>query len=167
MGLDMYLTGEKFIWSEYATEGGRVPGLRGELTSLFPELAAHPSAGDPWASDGLVTSVEATFIYWRKANQIHNWFVNNVQNGTDDQGEYSVSFEQLQDLYDVCKEVYNSKKVEKLPCQGGFFFGPTEYDEYYYQGLLHTMKMLEFVLKKDEENQFAFRAWRFKYSSSW
>ena len=29
--------------------------------------------------------------YWRKANQIHNWFVQNVQGGEDDCGIYEVS----------------------------------------------------------------------------
>ena len=33
--------------------------------------------------------------YWRKANAIHNWFVNNIQNGKDDCRRYEVSKENL------------------------------------------------------------------------
>ena len=43
--------------------------------------------------------------YWRKANQIHNWFVENVQNGVDDCGAYEVNEYQLQELLDLCEEV--------------------------------------------------------------
>lgn len=41
--------------------------------------------------------------YWRKANQIHNWFVQNVQNGYDDCSCYEVSKERLEELLDICK----------------------------------------------------------------
>ena len=51
--------------------------------------------------------------YWRKANQIHNWFVKNVQDGIDDCGTYEVTEEQLVDLLDTCKEVKaNSKLID-------------------------------------------------------
>jgi hypothetical protein len=43
--------------------------------------------------------------YWRKSNQIHNWFVENVQNGVDDCGAYEVNEYQLQELLDLCKRV--------------------------------------------------------------
>lgn len=46
--------------------------------------------------------------YWRKANQIHNWFVENAQEGVDDCGYYPVSKETLQDLHDVCKDIIDS-----------------------------------------------------------
>jgi hypothetical protein len=43
--------------------------------------------------------------YWRKANAIHRWFVENVQCGNDDCGEYHVSREQLSRLRDDCRQV--------------------------------------------------------------
>ena len=46
--------------------------------------------------------------YWRKANQIHDWFVRNVQNGYDDCGKYEVTKEDLQALLSTCKEVLAS-----------------------------------------------------------
>ena len=47
--------------------------------------------------------------YWRKANQIHNWFVENIQDGVDD-CEYhnEVTQEDLEELLDVCKRVLDS-----------------------------------------------------------
>lgn len=50
--------------------------------------------------------------YWRKANQIHNWFVNNVQAGQDDCGTYEVTKDQLEELVAVCNEVLESCKLE-------------------------------------------------------
>lgn len=49
--------------------------------------------------------------YWRKANQIHNWFVNNVQGGIDDCGTYEVTEDQLAELLNICKEVKAKSKL--------------------------------------------------------
>lgn len=43
--------------------------------------------------------------YWRKANQIHNWFVKNVQNGLDDCGYYEVSITKLKELKEICDKI--------------------------------------------------------------
>ena len=52
-----------------------------------------------------ITHIEEEIGYWRKANQIHNWFVNNVQNGNDNCGTYYVGVEQLEELSENCKAV--------------------------------------------------------------
>jgi hypothetical protein len=49
---------------------------------------------------------------------------------------------------------------ELLPPQSGFFFGGTEYDEYYFQDLEKTRKMIEDVLAEPEGGDFY-------YQSSW
>ena len=47
--------------------------------------------------------------YWRKANQIHNWFVEHVQNGEDDCCYHNeVTKEVLEELLDICEEVLAS-----------------------------------------------------------
>jgi len=35
-----------------------------------------------------VVTIELDYAYWRKANQIHNWFVENVKDGVDNCGNY-------------------------------------------------------------------------------
>ena len=99
--------------------------------------------------------------YWRKANAIHKWFVDNVQNGVDNCAEYPVEYEKLQELLNICKELkskmvlsedtneYGDKYIvnysiceELLPSQDGFFFGGTQYDEWYYKDLENTIEML-------------------------
>ena len=101
--------------------------------------------------------------YWRKANQIHNWFVENVQNGTDDCKSYYVSEQQLQELIDTCKEVLadHDKAPDLLPTCSGCFFGGTDYDEYYYEDLEYTVRHLEDVLANASDR------YEFYYNSSW
>lgn len=102
--------------------------------------------------------------YWRKANQIHKWFVDNVQNGVDDCGKYEVSTEQLQKLYDVVNEVTyeNEKALSLLPPQTGFFFGTYTLDDWYFSNLEHTRQVLKDILKGDKTPPS-----KIYYQSSW
>jgi hypothetical protein len=86
--------------------------------------------------------------YWRKANAIHAWFVDNVQGGKDDCGTYPVNLEQLAGLVQTCKEILLGYKTGKdaLPTRGGFFFGGTGYDDWYRQDIESTIEQLEPLL---------------------
>lgn len=61
--------------------------------------------------------------YWRKANQIHNWFVENVQDGIDDCGTYEVTEKQLVNLLNTCKEVKANSKLIDGKVKNGERFG--------------------------------------------
>jgi len=110
-----------------------------------------------------VTYIIEEVGYWRKANQIHNWFVQNVQNGVDDCKPYWVDEEELQELLKVCKKVIKKPSLAEslLPTSQGFFFGRDDYDEYYMEQLKYTVKLLEKLLKLKEKNV------QFEYQSSW
>ena len=100
--------------------------------------------------------------YWRKANAIHAWFVSNVQDGVDNCKEYYVEVEQLKQLLKLVEQVLtnHSEAEALLPSQAGFFFGNTEYDESYFIDLEDTKKILEKVIKLEENYDIY-------YSSSW
>ena len=101
---------------------------------------------------------------WRKANHIHKWFVDNVQNGKDDCGYYEVTKEQLEELLEVCKTVTDDLIMAKklLPTTSGFFFGSTDYDEWYFDDVKYTLETIENVLNTtDFENEMIM------YCSSW
>lgn len=133
--------------------------------------------------------------YWRKANAIHRWFVENVQDYEDDCGYYEVDREQLEQLLEECKIVKNNCRLvdgkiangyhfegdervydyedgltienpevamEHLPTQAGFFFGGTDYDEYYMQDIERTIEILTKVLEETD-----FDTQMVVYSSSW
>lgn len=93
--------------------------------------------------------------YWRKANHIHRWFVENVQGGKDDCDIYYLSEEKLKQLLDKCKKVKENKNAasETLPTQDGFFFGGTDYDEDYYESIDYTIKVIEDLLAKNVDNK--------------
>jgi hypothetical protein len=125
--------------------------------------------------------VRATVGYWRKANQIHKWFVDNVQDGKDDCGTYYVRPSQLEALRESCilvmaasemvpdmvvngqtysvetgewrnnlekgNVILDSKVAQaELPSADGFFFGSTEYDEWYINDLIWTVEIIDKVL---------------------
>lgn len=189
MGLDMYLMKKHDVknWSfekadekkvVTATKGGKpIKGLKLERISSIVEDVA----------------------YWRKANMIHDWFVQNVQDGDDDCGTYYVSYEKLQELRDTCKKVLDSiefvegkihngtsyEKVggemkavpimeegkyikdssvceELLPTTSGFFFGGTDYDQYYYDDVKYTYDTLTALLSEEEADRCGY-----EYHSSW
>jgi hypothetical protein len=81
-----------------------------------------------------------TAFYWRKANAIHRWFVDFVQDGVDDCDRYAVHPELAAELVDRCEKVDadHSLGPELLPTLGGFFFGSTEYNDWYYQDIKET-----------------------------
>lgn len=144
----------------------------------------------PW------TRIHEQVGYWRKANQIHNWFVENIQNGVDDCNYHrEVTEEDLHELLDICERVLNSCKMvngkiqngtryengkmvpimedgkyvqdssvaeELLPSTSGFFFGGTDYDEYYVEDIKHTIDVVTTVLETtDFDKQMVY------YISSW
>lgn len=109
--------------------------------------------------------VETESFYWRKENAIHKWFVDNVQNGVDDCGEYQVSYQHMQDLVAAMDMVLKDKTLADtvLPSQSGFFFGGTEYDNWYYDGLKRTRKAFKRMLNSISFNKH----WVPFYHSSW
>lgn len=155
MGLDMYLFGKRYV-SKYFNKGD---DERAEaIKKLFPELEEMTSS----LSESPVKEVKIEAGYWRKANQVHKWFVDNVQSGSDDCGDYSVQREKLEELKKLCQQVLDFRHLatDKLPPQTGFFFGNDAIDEYYFQDIEHTIKIIDRCLALPE-------SWEFEYHSSW
>jgi len=187
MGLDMYLHRKENVYGEPAIEikkANKLP-LRSEKHPQFE-----------WVQ------LKTECAYWRKANAIHKWFIDNCGGGDEDKREMEVSLEQLKELVEVCKKVILSinlvdgkvsngytirknkdGKMERLynfvdgqvvedatickkllPTCSGFFFGSTDYDEYYVEYLTDTIAQLEGVIKDAEESDKD--VW-FEYYASW
>ncbi len=148
MGLDMYLYAERYL-SKYFDPADE--DRAEELEEMFPELKGAK-----------ITKVWAEVAYWRKANAIHKWFVDNVQEGNDDCGNYYVPREKLKELLELIETVLQNKgkAAESLPPQVGFFFGSNEIDDYYFQDLQYTAAKLKEVLDMKDNLEFY-------YHSSW
>lgn len=101
---------------------------------------------------------------WRKANSIHNWMVENVQNSTDDCGVYEVTLSQVHELRNIVEEVLRDpeKGPELLPTVTGFFFGDTSYGPWYLEDLELTRSYIIEMLEQSKLGET-----RFFYTSSW
>lgn len=165
MGLDMYLHAKKYVekvnWQalrdneELSYESPEV------INPLWKNIVDVADMSDV-ATDIYGVNVEVTCAYWRKANQIHKWFVDNVQRGVDDCGDYYVSHEKLQALLDLVNRALAERNPTLLSPQGGFFFGSTDIDEWYWQDLKNTKTKLERIFALPEMSKLSFY-----YTSSW
>ena len=134
--------------------------------------------------------------YWRKANAIHKWFVDHVQDGEDDCGYHDeVSKDVLEELKDACATVLqnavlthgrikNGERLnggewepiyedglvvanpevceETLPTESGFFFGGTQYNEWYIADIKETFEVCCKLLGETDFDKFVLY-----YRSSW
>jgi len=155
MGLDQYLSASEYIsrW-DYSPEYDR------SENELFSQIVSQFGVEvDPSGFAGL--SIDFPMGYWRKSNQIHNWFVENLADGVDECQKIFVSRESLENLRDLCNQVLadNSLAKDLLPTGAGFFFGSLEYDEYYFGDLKQTVEIIDRCLK----SKFDY----FDYQASW
>ena len=129
MGLDMYLTAERYVcpYSEKEQNDFNV------VKEVFPLVKDFP-----------LTDVVFQVGYWRKANAIHKFFVDVVQDGVDECQKTWVATEYLEDLKLLCQQVidYPDKASLILPTKKGFFFGDIDYDDYYFQYLQDTIDII-------------------------
>lgn len=155
MGLDMYLNARYYV-------GGKSNTVKIEKIDYYGEVVKKTLRD--------VKTISYKVGYWRKANAIHKWFVDNCQDRNDDCKEYYVSEDDLKKLKETCELVLASrgtayeKKVvsENLPPCEGFFFGSTDIDDYYFQDLEETIKIVEKALEEIEGNDVDIY-----YQSSW
>lgn len=151
MGLDMYLSKKTYVkhWDHNGDDNYEV------IVKKAGKVVESINTKQ-------ITNIEEEVGYWRKANAIHQWFVDNVQNGVDECQESYVPVNKLQELLDICLYIKKDNKLadELLPTQSGFFFGSTDYDEWYLQTIDQTIEILE---KLDLENTND----SFYYQASW
>lgn len=157
MGLDQYLEARRYV-SGYSHSKPEEKELFNTITEAVGMQDMH---------DERFATVSVNVAYWRKANAIHDWFVKNVQDGEDDCKTYFVSREKLRELGELCQRVAEKGDPEyaatHLPTASGFFFGGTDYDEYYFEQVDWTAKRLAELASLPE----GMNGFDFYYNSSW
>ena len=165
MGLDMYLHAKKYVekvdWQKLQADNDLSMDSPEVINPLWKDIVSTAEMSDV-AHSIYGVNVEVTCAYWRKANQIHKWFVDNVQDGNDNCGEYYVSHEKLKELRETCRQALFAKDPSLLPPQAGFFFGSYDIDEYYWADIKDTIKQIDRVLALPELSKLSFY-----YTSSW
>lgn len=161
MGLDMYLMAKEYVsnysWKEedeFHNENSRYNNLIKHVDKKGIQYKHSNSA-----------VIEFEAMYWRKANAIHKWFVDNVQQGTDDCDKYQVTVNELEKLLEICEEVLANpnKAPDLLPVHEGFFFGTYDYDEWYLDNLKETVERLPELIEIAKDSLSI----EFSYLSSW
>jgi len=153
MGLDQFLYAEKY-YSTYTNNK--------DNSETLNKLIEVADAVDFVDVDMPTAIIRVKVAQWRKANQIHKWFVDICQNGEDDCRDSYVDLERLYTLKELCELVLAepTQAMELLPVFEGFFFGGNEYDEWYFEQLKDTISVIDKIGKMGDE-------WSFVYSSSW
>lgn len=149
MGLDMYLERDNYISNPYK---------RGSVTGTI-DLTRETGETVELDLDKIGCITESVGR-WRKANQIHGWFVDNCQDGQDDCGRHEVSYSQLLELKKLCLEVLDSRDWTLLPPKEGLFFGSGEIDDYYWKDIEDTVNIIDGLGPKKAHAYYF-------YESSW
>lgn len=112
MGLDMYLLKETYVknWDHMTDEEKHQVTV---LKNGVPVSHIKPER---------IYNVVEEVGYWRKANQIHKWFVDNTQDGEDRNGKSYVSEDQLKELLELCKTVLASCELIDSKIANGYSF---------------------------------------------
>jgi hypothetical protein len=192
MGLDMYLEKcNRKMWGYKDVDISEIKETKPQLYAEIKPFIILKGSSDIFQWESLFEEVG----YWRKANAIHKWFVDNVQNGIDDCCYYEVTKENIQELLRRCKIIKRTSTMEKayiengktfandrwcpiyiegetitnpniaknlLPTQEGFFFGGTNYDQWYMDDITKTIDILQKVLDETD-----FDREMIVYRSSW
>ena len=112
----------------------------------------------------LVDQYDNELMYWRKANAIHNWFIQNCLDGKDknDGKKTLITREKLSELLKVClKVLYDSKRANVyLPVDG---YLSSMRDTWYFQDIINTINTIGDILDNDD-NEKPIQVY---YTSSW
>lgn len=157
MGLDMYLRATEYV-SRWDYDGNNAD----DNNPLFEQIVKQFDVADAISDTPFGgISIDFPMGYWRKVNSVHNWFVEICGGGVDECQQMYVNRQNLEELKSLCEQVLadHSLAEELLPTSAGFFFGSTNFDEYYFKDLVYTVKVIDRCLK----SKFDY----FEYQASW
>lgn len=160
MGLDMYLYIDKYV-SRMNYDRSADGDLTATVQPLFQAITEALGTQslireDDWTG----YTVQVPVGYWRKANAVHNWIVTFCADGEDNCQKIYIPRKQAQELVDLCKmTIANPDKADEfLPTTSGFFFGSTEYDEWYLKDIQDTIDIFEPLLASEYGDSITYQA---------
>jgi hypothetical protein len=92
MGLDMYLNKDIYIGAYFQH---RKVEADIKIVIEGKEISINPSQ---------IETITERIGYWRKAHHIHEWIVENIQDGVDECQKTYISTKNLADLADFCND---------------------------------------------------------------
>ena len=164
MGLDMYFYARKTTYKSFSKWDE--PDSAGEAN--YPEdLKTFSDYIYDRNFKSVQTETSYQIGYFRKFNALHSYIVKTFANGIDDCQDIILYKEDVEQIKKVLDEVLNAhQQVEKakelLPTQSGFFFGGTDYDEYYFEDVKVAADLMQSLL-----DNFDFDKYQLIYEASW
>ncbi len=162
MGLDMYM---------YLKKSENKSNFEEEYEGLYPEEMKQFE--EEIAQRNFVSvdyEVSCQVAYWRKANAIHKWIVENCADGRDECQEIYMPIDKLIELKKICSNVLENRSLARdlLPTCDGFFFGGQKYDEWYYKDVKYTYdiltKLIDFLTEHSSDANYRYGV---IYEASW
>ena len=130
MGLDMYAYKRTYVGNYWEKPENQLKLKKPKATGL--------KAAINLIDDAKISSVTEQIAYWRKANAIHNWFVQNVQDGVDDCKEYTFGVEEIEQLVTLCKDVLKTAKTKEGKVVNGQTFKDGKWEDIMADGVVVT-----------------------------
>jgi hypothetical protein len=150
MGLDMYLDAKRCV----APCDPRTEPMRRVIGAAVGFMPPKEKPGQD-ASLLEVSGVTVRVGYWRKFNALHQWFVNNVQEGHDDCRPAFVSVDTLIELEEQLEQVGDD------PASASEYF-TADIDETLEEGEVdYTLKVLHHAKRLQQQG------WDIYYRASW
>ena len=166
MGLDQYFYEKRYLRmksTKTAEEDDR-PSVRVEE---YTDIAGKKH--DAEIVKG-VSSIIREAGYFRKANEIQAFIESKYAEdfgGDINCKDVYLTKDVIMELYDICKELlaikgkkkFEKAAAEKLPTRSGFFFGSTEYDEYYREDLKRYVEMVDKMELDNDYVDYYYHCW--------
>ena len=134
-----------------------------EMKEYFPydferepiEKATSIEAIEEWAKSQYKSFYKPCTAYFRKVNCIYRYFEDRLEDEC-----CIVEKEDVIDIMEKAIKILTTKDTELaeelLPTRSGFFFGSTEYDEWYFEDMVEILKEFGKLLKKWEDDDICY-----------
>lgn len=163
MGLDMYFYARKTTYKSFSKWDN--PDRANEVN--YPEdLKTFSDYIYDRNFKSVQTETSYQIGYFRKFNALHSYIVKTFADGVDNCQDiilYKEDVEQIKKVLDDVLEANTEEKAkELLPTQSGFFFGGTDYDEFYFEDVKDAADLMQSFL-----DNFDFEKYQLVYRASW
>ena len=164
MGLDMYFYARKTTYKSFSKWDN--PERANEVN--YPEdLKIFSDYIYDRNFKSVQTETSYQIGYFRKFNALHSYIVKTFADGIDNCQDIILYKEDVEQIKKVLDDVLNAhQQVEKakeiLPTQSGFFFGGTDYDEFYFEDVKDAADLMQSFL-----DNFDFEKYQLIYEASW